>query len=401
LAMTDRNKILLGITGSIAAYKAPELIRRLIKSGYQVKVILTDSGRHLVTSTVLETLSGNPVYSEMFRSGRPFEIDHIALVEWADLVLIAPATANSIGKYASGIADDLLSATIMTGMLQKPILIVPAMNHFMYLNPVVQENLSRLQSHGIHIMEPQSGELACKTEGKGRLPEIPAIVSEVEALLNPDRSLGGRKVLITAGRTIEAIDPVRYLSNFSSGKMGYYLAETAIQMGARVTVISGRSDVDFARLPVTLYPVTSACEMEAAFFDGFSSQDIAIGAAAVCDYRPQSFSSVKLKKSDELQLKLIKNPDIMARAGREKTRQILVGFALETDHDLEYALRKKNEKRMDMIVLNNPTRVGSEMGGDTNQITLIGPGSQPQEFPVMTKKECSRVIMQAIVTMIT
>jgi len=327
--MLKDKKIVLGITGSIAAYKAAELTREFVKREALVRVIMTKNATEFITPLTLQSLSGYTVFTHMFAPVKEFDMAHISLAEYADVVVIAPATANIIGKISSGVADDLLTTMVM--VTRAPVLICPAMNVNMYNNTIVRENISRLSARGYLFMEPGYGELACKAEGYGRLPEITDIVEEVESILTP-KDLEGEKILVTAGPTREPLDPVRYISNYSSGKMGYALAIAARRRGASVTLISGPSALPAPR-GINFVPVSSAVEMRDAVMENLSSSTIIIKAAAVADYRPSVRSNSKIKKQDDkLVISLERNPDVIAEIGKKKGSRILVGFAVETEN---------------------------------------------------------------------
>jgi phosphopantothenoylcysteine decarboxylase / phosphopantothenate---cysteine ligase len=390
--LTNKN-IVLGITGGIAAYKAAELTRALIKAGAQVKVIMTKSAAEFITPLTMQTLSQNQVYTDMFVPANKYEMAHIALAEFADAFVIAPATANIIGKIASGIGDDLLSTAIMAQV--KPTIICPAMNDKMLANPIVQDNLKKLKKFGYIVMDSAEGELACKTQGKGRLPDVPEIVEEIETLLTP-KDLDGAKILITAGPTEEPLDPVRFITNLSSGKMGYALAIAARRRGAKVTLISG---------PTTLFPppvekivkVRTAQEMHKAVLDNYKKAAIIIKAAAVADYCPKVLAAEKIKKDKKtLSLELKRNPDIIAEIGKNKGNRILVGFAMETQNLLANAREKLKKKNMDLIVANNLQEEGAGFRTDTNIITIIDRTGKAEYFEKMTKIEAAEEILNRV-----
>ncbi len=387
-------KILLGITGCIAAYKACYLVRYLKKAGAEVKVVLTESATKFVTVTTLETLSDNPVAMEMFPADRFASTHHISYAEWADLILIAPATGNFIGKVASGIADDLLTTIVMAK--QSDVMIATAMNTEMFNNPIVQENIAKLQRQGYLFIMPESGELACKTVGVGRLEEPENIHQRVVEYFAASRSLTGRRVIVTAGPTVERIDPVRYISNFSSGKMGYALAAEAARRGATVTLISGPTSLAIPT-GVDRVDIESAAQLQKELTKRFTKCDILIMAAAVADYRPARYSKEKLSHPTPEAIVLTGNPDILATIGKSKrTGQITVGFALETDSNEAKAVAKLKAKKLDMIVLNNPTLPGSEFGGDSNQATLIRKSGKPTRLERMTKAKLAGVILDEV-----
>ncbi len=387
-------KILLGITGCIAAYKACYLVRYLKKAGAEVKVVLTESATRFVTVTTLETLSDNPVASEMFPADRFVSTHHISYAEWADLILIAPATGNFIGKVANGIADDLLTTIVMAR--QSDVMIATAMNTEMFNNPIVQENIAKLQRLGYLFIMPESGELACKTVGVGRLEEPENIHQRVAEYFASSQSLAGRRVLVTAGPTVERIDPVRYISNFSSGKMGYALASEAARRGASVTLISGPTGLTVPT-GVLRVDIESAAQLQKELSKRFAKCDILIMAAAVADYRPSKYSKEKLSHPTPEAIALAPNPDILAAVGKSKRAdQITVGFALEVDSSQAKAEAKLKAKKLDMIVLNNPTLPGSEFGGDFNQATLIRKSGKPTVLERMTKAKLAGVIVDEI-----
>jgi phosphopantothenoylcysteine decarboxylase/phosphopantothenate--cysteine ligase len=391
--MLENKKIVLGVTGGIAAYKAAELIRALIKKGAQVKVIMTKSAKEFITPLTLQTLSHNQVYTDMFVPADKYEMAHITLAEFADAFVIAPATANIIGKIASGIGDDLLSTTIMAQ--EKPTLICPAMNDKMLANPIVQKNINKLKKFSYTVMESDEGELACKTKGKGRLPDIVEIVEAVETLLTP-KDFAGVKILITAGPTEEPLDPVRYITNLSSGKMGYALAVEAHRRGAEVTLISGPTNLPLP--PVgKIIKVRTAKEMHKAVMDNYKKAAVIIKAAAVADYSPKESATEKIKKDKKtLSLELKNNPDIIADVGRNKGRRILVGFAMETQNLLANAREKLKKKNMDLIVANNLREEGAGFRTDTNIITIINRAGKTEPLEKMTKIEAAGAILDRV-----
>ncbi len=391
--MLKDKKIVLGITGGIAVYKAAELTRALIKEGAKVKVIMTESARKFITPLTMQTLSQNQVYTEMFMPADQYDMAHIALAEFADAFVIAPATANIIGKIAAGIGDDLLSTTIMAQ--DKPTLICPAMNDKMLANPVVQENINKLKKIGYLVMDSAEGELACKTTGKGRLPEIPAILEKIKMLLAP-KDLKGVKILVTAGPTEEPLDPVRFITNLSSGKMGYALAATAHARGAKVTLISGPTSLS---LPPAekIIKIRTAQEMYKAVLDHYKKVDVIIKAAAVADYRPKAIAKEKIKKDRKtISLELEKNPDIISEVGKHKGNRILVGFAMETRNLLENARGKLLKKNMDLIVANNLREEGAGFRTDTNIITMIDHAGDTESLGKMTKIEAAHAILDRV-----
>jgi len=395
--MLTNKKIVLGVTGGIAAYKAAELTRALIKAGAQVKVIMTKSAAEFITPLTMQTLSQNQVYTDMFIPTDKYDMAHIALAEFADAFVIAPATANVIGKIASGIGDDLLSTTIMAQV--KPTLICPAMNDKMLANPIVQDNINKLKKFGYVVMDSAEGELACKTQGKGRLPDVTEIVEVIEKLLTP-KDLDGVNILITAGSTEEPLDPVRFITNLSSGKMGYALAIAAHRRGAKVTLISGPTTLPLP--PVEkIIKVRTAQEMHKAVLDNYKKAAIIIKAAAVADYCPKVLSAEKIKKDKKiLSLELKRNPDIIAEIGKNKGNRILVGFAMETQNLLANAREKLKKKNMDLIVANNLQEEGAGFRTDTNIITIIDGTGRAESFEKMTKIEAAEEIINRVLKII-
>jgi phosphopantothenoylcysteine decarboxylase/phosphopantothenate--cysteine ligase len=391
--MLKGKKIVLGITGGIAAYKAAELTRALIKEGAQVRVIMTKNATEFISPLTLQTLSNNIVYTEMYSPSEQYDMAHITLAEFADAFVIAPATGNIIGKIASGIADDLLSTTIMAA--HKPTLICPAMNDKMLANPIVQENINKLKNYKYVIMESGIGELACKTKGAGRLPEIPEILEEIERLLTP-QNLTGEKILITAGPTEEPLDPVRFITNLSSGKMGYALAKVARRHGAQVTLITGPTNLSLPSVE-NIIKVRTAQEMHKAVIDNYKKSTVIIKAAAVADYRPKVFAREKIKKDDKPRsIELERNPDIIAEIGQNKKNIVLVGFAMETKDLLANAREKLKKKNMDLIVANSLREEGAGFQTDTNKITIIDREGNVQSLPVMTKIEAAEKILERV-----
>ncbi|MHB8137651.1 MAG: bifunctional phosphopantothenoylcysteine decarboxylase/phosphopantothenate--cysteine ligase CoaBC [Smithellaceae bacterium] len=391
--MLENKKIVLGITGGIAAYKAAELTRALIKAGAQVRVIMTKSATEFITPLTLQTLSRGQVYTDMFCPTDQYDMAHIALADFADAFVVAPATGNVIGKIASGIADDLLTTTIIAQ--NKPTLLCPAMNDKMLANPIVQDNIRKLKKYGYTVMDSGVGELACKTSGSGRLPEIPAIMDAIEFLLTP-KDFAGEKVLITAGPTEEPIDPVRYITNHSSGKMGYALALAAHQRGAKVTLVSGPTALPLPPVEKVVF-VHTALEMYQAVMDNYSKATVIIKAAAVADYRPKSLASEKIKKDKRLaSIELTRNPDIIAAIGAKKKKGILVGFAMETQDLLANARIKLLKKNMDMIVANSLREEGAGFQTDTNIITIIDRNGKTLTLDKMTKIDAAHRILDHV-----
>jgi phosphopantothenoylcysteine decarboxylase/phosphopantothenate--cysteine ligase len=392
--MLTGKKIILGITGSIAAYKAAYLCRALIKKGAEVQTVITPAGKEFITPVSLSALTHKPVVSEFFTANDGTWHSHVDLGLWADAMIIAPATASSIGKMANGIADNMLITTYLS--MKAPVFIAPAMDLDMYAHPSTQHNLDRLKSCGNHIIEPASGYLASTLEGKGRMEEPDAIVQTVEDFFTRNARLAKKRVLITAGPTYEKIDPVRYISNYSSGKMGFALAEECASQAAEVILISGPVALATAHPNIRRIDVESAEEMHRAALDCFPAMDIGILCAAVADYKPSQYSNNKLKrKSDEsLVLELTPNPDIAAALGNiKRPEQTLIGFALETDNEIAHAREKLQKKKLDFIVLNSLNDNGAGFQSDTNKVTILDTRGNTKEFPLRTKKEIAKDII--------
>ncbi len=390
------HSIVLGVSGGIACYKAVELVRLLIREGFVVQVIMTRAAMEFVTPLTFQALSGRPVATETFSLTQESEIGHINLADQADLFVIAPATANVIGKIASGIADDLLTTVVMA--TQAPVLIAPSMNIHMYENRLLQENIGRLKKFGYHIMEPAEGYLACGYEGKGRLPEPQDIVEEIHGLLKK-KDLTGEKLLITAGPNHEPLDPIRYISNRSSGKMGYALARAGARRGAQVTLVSGPTALASPR-GVRRIPVRTAAEMREAVLKEFAGASAVLMAAAVADYRPDKVFVQKIKKGTApLHLTLKPNPDILGELGRRKNEKILIGFAAETEDLVSNAKKKLRNKNLDLIVANNIAEEGSGFDGDTNRATILDRDGGVHPLPMMTKDELSDRIYDHLIAL--
>ena len=384
-------KILLGITGGIAAYKTPQLVRLLVKKGHNVRVILTEKAKEFVTPLTLSTLSKEPVLSDFATIDGQWN-SHVALAQWADLLLIAPATANTIAKMASGQCDNLLLATYFSA--KKPVWVAPAMDLDMYAHPTVTENLIKLERFGNHIIPATYGELASGLVGQGRMAEPEDIFASIETALQETLPLKGKKILITAGPTYQAIDPVRFIGNFSTGKMGIALANEAVRQGAEVHLVLGPSAEKNIDNKIHLHRVVSAQQMYEAAVAQFETCDMAILAAAVADYTPAEVAPQKIKKKgDELTLTLIPTIDILASLGKLKTTQKLIGFALETENEVENAQLKLQKKNLDAIVLNSLRDKGAGFGTDTNKITFIT-AQQLQEFPLKHKEAVAKDILQ-------
>lgn len=382
--LRDRN-VLLGVTGSIAAYKSVDLARRLVANQAHVKVVMTEASCRFITPYIFESITGNQVYTDLFKD--PFS--HINLSKEAHLLIIAPATANTINKFSCGIADNLLSTLWLT--YEGPALIAPAMNFRMYSNRVVKKHILELKQAGAQFIGPASGSLACGDEGEGRMVEVEEIVEAALAALSK-KDLAGQNILITAGPTAEPIDPVRYISNRSSGKMGYAIARAALRRGADVTLISGPSSLEPPR-GVTFIPVERASEMEAEVFKRFKKSTSVIMAAAVSDYSPTDIAKVKIRKKDEMSLKLKKNADILRELGKKKGGRVLVGFAAESGKDIKSAVAKLKAKNLDLIVLNDISRKDVGFDVDTNEVTLINKKGRIMEYPIMKKIEVAYIIL--------
>ncbi|HBH61874.1 MAG TPA: bifunctional phosphopantothenoylcysteine decarboxylase/phosphopantothenate--cysteine ligase CoaBC [Nitrospiraceae bacterium] len=382
--LRDRN-ILLGVTGSIAAYKSVDIARRLIENGAYVKVVMTEASSRFITPYVFEAVTGNQVCTDLFKE--PF--NHIHLSKEAHLFIIAPATANTINKLSCGIADNLLSNLWLT--YEGPALIAPAMNYRMYRSPIVKKHIRDLKQSGVQFVGPVSGSLACGEEGEGRMVEVPQIVEAAAKALSK-KDLTGQHILITAGPTVEPIDPVRYMSNRSSGKMGYAIARAALRRGADVTLISGPSSQEPPE-GVSFISVERASEMEAAVFKQFKKATSVIMAAAVSDYSPSDPARVKLRKKDVMSLKLKKNTDILRELGKKKGRRVLVGFAAESGKDIKSAITKLKEKNLDLIVLNDISRKDAGFDVDTNVVTIINRKDRINEYPLMKKIEIADIIL--------
>jgi len=391
--MLKNKRIVLGVTGGIAAYKAAELVRELVRAGAEVFVIMTRSAQAFVTPLTFQTLSGNKVTTELFNLIEESEIGHISLADRAQVLVIAPATANIIGKIAGGIADDLLTTVVMA--TKAPVLLAPAMNVHMWENPICQENIRKLRARGYHFVDPETGELACGYEGKGRLAEVSTIAEEIRALLSP-QDLEGETLVITAGPTEEPIDPVRFLSNRSSGKMGFALARAARLRGGKVILVAGPTALA-APPRVKFIPVRTAVQMREAVLKNLRAASILVMAAAVSDFRPRGTSPEKIKKSRaDLSLPLELNPDILAEAGKRKGKRSIVGFAAETESLLANAQKKLVEKNLDLIAANDVSRPGAGFAVDTNIVKLIDRSGKVEDLPLLEKEELAHRILDRI-----
>ena len=387
-------KIVLGVTGSIAAYKAVEVASRLRKAGAEVHVIMTREAKEFVTELTFREITGQPVASDMWEKVHVYNVEHIALATLADLVLVAPATANILAKLACGISDDMLTATLLA--TRAPIALAPAMNTNMYENAITQRNLAELRARGMTVIEPAAGQLACGTSGKGRLPEPAAIVDEVVRLLEEAPSLAGSHILVTAGGTIEPLDPVRYLGNRSTGRMGYAIAEEAARRGATVTLVSGPSSLPVP-VGVSRTMVETAREMREAVLAAYDTADVVIKAAAVADYRPKTVAENKVKKHDgELTLTFVRNPDILLELGAKKKGQILVGFAAETQNVEQYAREKLKKKNLDLLVANDVSEKDAGFAVETNRVKLFDAEGGMTEYPLMEKRALAGIILDRV-----
>ena len=390
-------KILLAISGGIAAYKMNYLVRDFVKKGVEVKVILTPSAENFVTKVTLSTLSKNAVYSDFYDQNGTWN-SHVELALWADVLLVAPCTANTLAKMVHGICDNLVIATYMSAKC--PVFIAPAMDLDMYAHPSTKENLEKAERFGHYIIPAEFGELASGLEGQGRLAEPETILQKIEDFFaqNQSKNLEGKTVLITAGPTYEAIDPVRFIGNHSSGKMGFSLAEEAVRRGAKVILISGPTSQKTNHKNIEIHRVTSAKEMYDEVFKYYEKVDIAIASAAVADYAPKIVAKEKIKKSEEeFTIELVKNPDILKTMGEKKTHQFLVGFALETQNEEENAKIKLQKKNLDMIVLNSLRDEGAGFQKDTNKVKILT-HSEQKEFSLKSKDEVAKDILDFVET---
>ena len=394
--MLDGKKIVLGVTGGIAAYKAVEVASRLRQAGTEVHVIMTRAAKEFVTELTFREISGQPVASDMWAPVTHWNVAHVALANLADAVLVAPATANLLAKAALGIADDMLTTTLLA--TPAPVFFAPAMNSRMYENPATRQNIATLRERGAHIIEPDSGHLACGTTGPGRLPEPASLVASLEDFFRRGQSLTGKTILVTAAGTVEPIDPVRYIGNRSSGRMGYAIAAEAAARGAAVTLVSGPSALTPPAGLRRFLPVETAAQMREAVLAEFPGTDIVIKAAAVADYRPVETARNKIKKdAGEITLRLEKNPDILWELGqRKKPGQILVGFAAETENLLAYARAKLEKKNLDFIVANDVTKPGAGFNTETNLARLMSRDGAVEEFPLLSKRELAARILDRI-----
>ncbi len=388
--------IVLGVTGSIAAYKIASLASMLVKKQADVTVIMTKNATNFINPITFESLTGNRCLVDTFDRNFEFQVEHVSLAKQTDVFLVAPASANVIAKAAHGIADDMLTTTLLA--CRCPKIFAPAMNTRMYENPIVQDNISTLKDYGMEVVTPASGYLACGDTGEGKMPEPEVLYEAVLRALTP-KDLAGRKVLVTAGPTQEKLDPVRYISNHSTGKMGYAVAAAAVRRGADVTLVSGKVELT-PPMGVQVVPVVSAADMAQAVKDAASEQDIIIKAAAVADYRPRVTADEKLKKKDEeLSVELERTEDILAWLGaHRRAGQILCGFSMETEHMLENSRAKLEKKKIDMIVANNLKQEGAGFGTDTNVVTLITK-EKTEEFPMLSKEEVAERLLDRLLVL--
>lgn len=389
--MLKEKNVVVGVTGGIAAYKACDVVSRLKKLNANVDVIMTESATEFVKPQTFQALSHNPVITSMFETPRYWDIEHISLAQKSDLILIVPATANIIGKVANGIADDMLSTTIMASTGK--VVFAPAMNTKMYQNQILQSNIEKLKSFGYYFIAPESGRLACGDIGAGKLADPEKIIQYIIGLLTPVKDLSGKKVLITAGPTVEEIDPVRFITNRSTGKMGYALAEAAAERGADVTLVSGPTHITPPQ-GVKFISVRSALDMYKTVLAQFEEQHIVIKSAAVADYRPENISAKKIKKEDgNLTLTFVRNPDILMELGKIKKQQILVGFAAETNDLVENAKNKIKKKNLDFIVANDVTEEGAGFASDTNIVHLIDKNGNSTKLEKSSKLQIAHRIL--------
>jgi len=396
--MLKGREIVLGVTGGIAAYKAAELVRLLVKEEANVHVVMTRNAQEFVTPLTFQTLSGNPVVTDPFALVEDQKIGHIALADKAELIVILPATANIIGKIANGIADDFLSTTVMAS--KAPILFSPSMNVNMWENKALQKNIQTLLERGYHLIEPGEGELACHWYGKGRLAELSEVIERIEDLFS-QKDLKGERILITGGPTQESIDPVRFVSNRSSGKMGYALAKVARRRGAEVILVKGPTSLPIPRRDIEVVPVQTAEEMRKAVLTRIERCSVVIKAAAVSDFRPKVTSKQKMKKANASRsLELEKTEDILREVGKRKGNRVLIGFAAETEDLIANARKKLMEKNLDLIVVNDVTKPGAGFGLDTNQVKILYPSGEVKDLPLMSKEEVSQHILDDVVRLL-
>ena len=389
--------IIVAVSAGIAAYKAIEVVSRLRKKGAEVKVVMTQNATHIASPLTFGEISGHPVALDMFEQVHQWDVEHIALATWADAYVVVPATANVIGKIYAGIADDMLTTTIMATTAPK--YLCPAMNTEMYNNPITQRNLEGLRSLGYHIMDPAEGWLACGITGVGRLPEPEAIVDWLEAKMCSTNELEGTTILVTAGGTQESIDPVRYIGNRSSGKMGYAIAEQAARMGAKVILVSAPTSLPIPN-GVDFISVDSAVSMQEAVEARYNDVNVVIMAAAVSDFRVLHKAEQKIKKMESMTIELVKNPDILQGLGSKKSHQILVGFAAETEYVIKYGQDKVAKKNLDMLVANDVSKSNAGFNVDTNEGYFLYPDKEPKEMPNMKKSDLARHILREVIDLV-
>ena len=393
--MLKDKTVVIGVSGGIAVYKTLDVVSRLRKLGVNVNVIMTKSATEFVTPLSFQSLSQNYVVCDMFEDPKTWDVEHISLAKRADVFLIAPATANVIGKIANGIADDMLTTTVMA--TKAKVLIAPAMNTNMYENPILQRNINTLKELGYNFVEPESGRLACGDTGKGKLASPETIVDEVVKLLSKGQDFKGKSIIVTAGPTVESIDPMRYITNRSTGKMGYSIAKEAIERGADVTLITGPTNLTPPQNLKKLVKIESAKDMYEAVLENLDENDVVIKSAAVADYKPKNYSNKKIKKSDDdLVIELDRNKDIAQEIGKIKNNKILVGFAAETNDLIENASLKIKKKNLDFIVANDLTKEGAGFGVDTNIVKIIDKEGNITEYPKMKKEEVANIILDKI-----
>lgn len=393
--MLKDKTVVIGVSGGIAVYKTLDVISRLRKLGVNVNVIMTKSATEFVTPLSFQSLSQNYVVCDMFEDPKTWDVEHVSLAKRADVFLIAPATANVIGKIANGIADDMLTTTVMA--TKAKVLIAPAMNTNMYENPILQRNINTLKELGYNFVEPESGRLACGDTGKGKLASSEIIVDEVVKLLSKEQDLKGKSIIVTAGPTVESIDPMRYITNRSTGKMGYSIAKEAIERGADVTLITGPTNLTPPQNLKKLVKIESAKDMYEAVLENLDGNDVVIKSAAVADYKPKNYSNKKIKKSDDdLIIELDRNKDIAQEIGKIKNNKILVGFAAETNDLIQNASLKIKKKNLDFIVANDLTKEGAGFGVDTNIVKIIDKEGNITEYPKMKKEEVANIILDKI-----
>ena len=389
--------IIVAVSAGIAAYKAIEVVSRLRKKGAEVKVVMTQNATYIASPLTFGEISGHSVALDMFEQVHQWDVEHIALATWADAYVVVPATANVIGKIYAGIADDMLTTTIMATTAPK--YLCPAMNTEMYNNPITQRNLEGLRSLGYHIMDPAEGWLACGITGVGRLPEPEAIVDWLEAKMCSTNELEGTTILVTAGGTQESIDPVRYIGNRSSGKMGYAIAEQAARMGAKVILVSAPTSLPIPS-GVDFISVDSAVSMQEAVEARYNDVNVVIMAAAVSDFRVLHKAEQKIKKMESMTIELVKNPDILQGLGTKKSHQILVGFAAETEHVIKYGQDKVAKKNLDMLVANDVSKSNAGFNVDTNEGYFLYPDKEPKEMPNMKKSDLARHILREVIDLV-